>query len=393
MGPGEPRGSASGAGSAVMTPLPQRFHDFRRRHLPTVVWALCLLVSLWLLAGRAQRFEYVGLAEALSYEVSAATVGRVDVVLVDLYDRVGAGDVVASLDASHVEAQIETANATLSRLRSELEAARVELLAARGQNRAGWVADLRRFQIDEEQRRLDMLALKVEIESDQVEEERLALELKRNLPLLETGIMGQMEYDTLRLAHDEVERRLTENRVLLAKTEEEYEAARTRRVAFEAELPASPEVEPLLQPLRAAVQEETLRLQEIQVERSELILRSPVAGQVNGVLARAGQSVVAGEPIVTITEHAPREIIAYIDESDARRVAQTERVLLTSVGRPETAAESYVVRVGTSLDPLPPRLWFDPARPSYGRAVVIAAVPDLQLTPGERVSVRFLGTP
>jgi multidrug resistance efflux pump len=376
----------------IATPLPQRLADLRRRRLPVIVWSLALLLALWLLSGRAQRFEYIGLAEAMTYEISAAAEGRLDVVLVDLYDHVEAGDVVASLDPAVVEAEIQTANATLSRMRAELEKARIELLAARGQNRAGWVSDLRRFQIDEEQRRLDLLALKVDIESDEVEAERLALERERSLPLLETGIMGQMEYEALKLDHEAVERRLTENRVLLEKTEEEYQSARTRRVAFEADLPAVPEAEPLLQPLRAAVQEETLRLQEIQVRRADLVLRSPVSGQVNQVLARAGQSVVPGEPIVTITENAPREIIAYLDESDDRLVSRTERVRLVSVGRPELAAESWVVRVGQSLDPLPARLWTDPARPSYGRAVVIAGVPDLQLAPGERVSVRFLGT-
>jgi hypothetical protein len=39
---------------------------------------------------------------------------------------------------------------------------------------------------------------------------------------------------------------------------------------------------------------------------------------------------------------------------------------------------------------MPERLWRDPAVPSYGRAVVIAANPALNLIPGELIQVKFL---
>ena len=52
-------------------------------------------------------------------------------------------------------------------------------------------------------------------------------------------------------------------------------------------------------------------------------------------------------------------------------------------------AESVVLRVGESIQPLPQRLWRDPRFPDYGRAVVIAATPTMRLTPGELVNVKF----
>ena len=56
-------------------------------------------------------------------------------------------------------------------------------------------------------------------------------------------------------------------------------------------------------------------------------------------------------------------------------------------------AESVVVRVGTALELMPDRLWRQPGLPGYGRAVIIAGVPDLRLAPGERVDVRFKPRP
>ena len=52
-------------------------------------------------------------------------------------------------------------------------------------------------------------------------------------------------------------------------------------------------------------------------------------------------------------------------------------------------AESFVVRMGPAMEMKPQRLWRDPMVPDYGRAVVIAALPGLNLTPGELLHVRF----
>ena len=52
-------------------------------------------------------------------------------------------------------------------------------------------------------------------------------------------------------------------------------------------------------------------------------------------------------------------------------------------------AESFVVRVAPDIELLPERMWRAPAQPEYGRAIVIAAVPSLHLTPGELLDVRL----
>ena len=49
-----------------------------------------------------------------------------------------------------------------------------------------------------------------------------------------------------------------------------------------------------------------------------------------------------------------------------------------------------MLRVSPSYRTMPQELWRDPRFPDYGRAIVIAGVPALDLVPGELVSVRFL---
>lgn len=374
----------------IETPRAQKIEDFQRRTLPFVVWSVCALIVLAMILGRTSRFEYVGLASAQEYEVSSSARATLETVVVDLYDNVEVGDVVAKLDDAPLLASIRTSEATIRQLNAELEAARTRVLAETGQDHAGWTADLRRFQIDEEQRRLEALGLKVDIEGDRVELVRLALEMERSETLLGAGLVSQSEYDIARLQHEQVRRRLEDNVVLLAQTEAEYEQARARREGFERNLPQLPRDEPLITPVREAIAVETRRLEEIELLRQSMVLRSPVVGRVSQILCSRGQAVEPGEPILLIAEQSVREIIAYLNEEAGSQIREDSPVLVSNRNGGGTVAESVVLRVSPSVQMLPQRLWADSRVPSYGRAVVIAAYPGMSLTPGQMVDVRFL---
>jgi len=370
----------------IATPPAQKLEDFRRRTVPVLVWAVAAVVCVALMVQRTHNFEYIGIAQAFEYQVSAAATGTLESVPVRLYDSVEAGEVVARLDDSPLRASLETARATVGQLSAELEAARID--AAAGS--ANLIGELRRFQVDEEERRLAVLNLRVEIETDRVQRERLELELRRSAPLVESGLISQQMFDDLQLRHRQVSRRIDDNAVLLEQTEQELQVARARRQAYEEELTPQQRGDVLLQPLREAITVATREMEEIELQLQATLLRSPVAGQVTQVLCRQGQAVRPGDPIVTVSEPFPSEIVAYLTESDRAAPRRGTRVLVASRRDPGRTAESLVVRDGHTVQPFPQRLWRDGRTPTYGRAVVIAGVPALDLAPGELVSVRFL---
>jgi len=377
----------------IETPLAQRMVDFRLRTLPLIVWSVCALIVAGMMLGRASRFEYVGLAQAMEYPISPAATGTVQSVVVDIYDRVNSGEMVAKLDDSRLLASIATSSAMLVQLQAELEATRTTLITNEGQGMADWAADLRRFQADEQQRRLDVLSLRVVYEERQIELERFEIEEQRARELYDAGVVARKLWDQARLRRDEVRQGLEEGRILLDQTEEEYFASRTRREEYEAGLPDQDWIDPILRPLREAIEVESRRLDEIDVRRQALVLRSPVTGQVSQILGRRGQSVRAGEPVVVVAEGSVREIVAYLAEDDGREIAPSTPVRVSTRGGGGTVSESVVIRIGPTIQELPPRLWRNPRRPDYGRAIVIAAVPGMQLTPGELVNVKFLSSP
>jgi multidrug resistance efflux pump len=327
--------------------------------------------------------QYVGLAEARQYEVSVDQRGRLEQVFVDRLDPVEAGEPLARLDDARLESDIRTSQARLRMLVAELAAHRADLAT---QSSAG----LRRFQLDIDQLRLDELSLEVVIESDRVELERLRLDLARSESLLAEGLVDVGSTESLALKVREIETRLENNRVLLEQTRARRLEASRRQTEYAATVRGDSTEALLLEPFKAAIEVESRELDAIRLRRSSLVLRSPVSGQVTRVIAHRGETVLPGEPVVVVTERAARELVAYVDEEDAERVYENGLVLVAAANDPSRVAESVILRVGSTVEELPPRLWRIPSAAEHGRPLVIRAVPELDLTPGSRITVTLL---
>jgi multidrug resistance efflux pump len=197
--------------------------------------------------------------------------------------------------------------------------------------------------------------------------------------------MAQSDIDNTRLQRDAVASRIEENLKMLHEAEQQHRITISRRQAYEKDF--SMERDPLLEPLRGAVLAQERRMEEIDLQRRALTLRSPVAGRISQVLARTGQYVLAGEPVVFVEEETASEIVVYAPEVAAKLVAEGALIRAMRRGSPGVVSESMVTRVGAAIEMTPQRLWRDPAVPEYGLPFVIAAAPQLRLTPGELVTV------
>ena len=104
----------------IPVPLVQRLRDLRGIPLTIGVWAVAVAVLVSMLAGRTGGVDYVGIARVSYHEVAPSVEGRVDQLAVELYEHVEAGDIVATLDASPVQARLQTAEAVLRQIGAEL---------------------------------------------------------------------------------------------------------------------------------------------------------------------------------------------------------------------------------------------------------------------------------
>lgn len=373
----------SAALPVVPTPRAQRLEDLRRRALPLAVWLLAASSAAVLLVNRTGTAHYPGVAHGLESQIAPTVVGRVQSVVVSLNDRVEAGQPLVLLDDALVNASVNTANATLRKLRADLAASAASLSTASGR----MAADMLRLQMEEDARRLEAQSLRARLEGDTIEVRRLALEAQRQEQMLRQGVGTRAQYDNARLASESLAARSEETRALLAQTERDWAEAKARRESVQRTLPSGPLESAQLLPLREAIAVEEAALQEIEVRRAALVLRSPIAGQVSQVWCTAGQSVKPGDPVLTIVESSVRDIVVFVDESNALEVVPKQRVVVARAGLPAARAESSVLSVGETVQQLPPRFWRDPRIPSFGRTIVVAA-PELPLSVGEVVDVK-----
>jgi multidrug resistance efflux pump len=374
--------------------------SFRPHILPVTVWLAVVMCIVWLFSYRASRFEVLGIAQEQLRQIAANCPGRLRAVSVGLFDQVKMGQTLAVVDTvldnenlpEIVQAQLATISAETERLQAELVTTENRLSADAVNMDNNRIADQRRFNVDVENARLRILQLQLTIETDRLSLEGLELNSKifvlQNRP--DVSDSASYELKKLKLQYDTLAKRIQENERLLEEAKRDLQQAQQRREEFAQRQPQHPSVENALEVIRKAIQVQEHRMQELTVQRSPLELKSPFNGVVSLIQRRPGETVRAGDPILTVAEVNPTVVIAYANERQASQIQERMEVELVKKSERLQIARSQVASVSPTIEQLPARLWRNPNIPQWGRAVVVKSPPGLQLLPGEIVGVRGL---
>ena len=374
--------------------------SFRPHILPVTVWLAVVMCIVWLFSYRASRFEVLGIAQEQLRQIAANCPGRLRAVSVGLFDQVKMGQTLAVVDTvldnenlpEIVQAQLATISAETERLQAELVTTENRLSADAVNMDNNRIADQRRFNVDVENARLRILQLQLTIETDRLSLEGLELNSKifvlQNRP--DVSDSASYELKKLKLQYDTLAKRIQENERLLGQAKRDLEQAQQRSEEFAQRQPQHPSVENALEVIRKAIQVQEHRMQELTVQRSPLELKSPFNGVVSLIQRRPGETVRAGDPILTVAEVNPTVVIAYANERQASQIQERMEVELVKKSERPQIARSQVASVSPTIEQLPARLWRNPNIPQWGRAVVVKSPPGLQLLPGEIVGVRGL---
>jgi multidrug resistance efflux pump len=254
------------------------------------------------------------------------------------------------------------------------------------------IADQRRFNVDVENARLQILQLQLTIEADRLSLEGLKLNSKifvlRNRPDINDS--ASYELKRFKLQCDTLAKRIQENEHLLEQAKRDLGQAQQRHDEFAQHQPQHPSVENALEVIRKAIQAQERRMQELTVQRSPLELKSPFHGVVSQVWHRPGETVLAGQPILTIAEVKPTDVVAYVGEKQAGRVREKMVVELIKSNEPKQIASSQVTYLSPTIEQMPTQLWRNPNVPQWGRAFLVKVPPNFNVIPGEVVGIRGL---
>jgi len=367
--------------------------DLRRwRHhgLSVAVWLGAVAIVGWLMVRRTQHFEAVGIARGEVRPVAALTNGRVRMLPIRLFDPVKQGQTLVVLEDDRIQALLVTASAEAARLRAEVVATENKLAAEAQVQEVSEIADARRFAVDIEQTRIRQLETTTSLKTDRIKLEFLRLQMNMFRQTRGTGATSELQFRSAETDAAATEQKIRENERTLTQLQLDLQNANQRQGDFARHHSIPQAIEKALEPLRAAVIVQQRRIEELTLDRSMLVLFSPMDGIVSDVLRGVGEAVSLGQPIVTVATSQPSDIVAYLNVTQRSRVyaGMPVNVELAWRGEPRKAARSTVTGIGPVVEQLPTRLWQNPSLPEWGWPVSIAVSPDLKAISGELVGVR-----
>lgn len=364
--------------------------DLKRGPLTVLVWLLAIGAATFLFIHRTRHYDCLGLARGMDEcQLSSKTGGRIGSLLVDQYEEVQAGEIVATLDDSLLDARIETTRAAIKRFEGQLATTHTQPVQVANATPPDWEAKLADIDAREEKCRVELLNLRLASQADQSQEQQSELDLKKAHKLVKTQAIDRHEYEAAKLRQSQVGQRLAENAAQVAASEKKCHENEVEREEFVKLLPSLQAGIKNAASLHEAIGVQEAELKELQHKREEDVLRAPVSGRVTQVLCTAGQMVSPGESIVTIGGNQALQVVGYLPEADTTPLREKMPVRIARLNQPWDTAQATIHRLGTGVEQVPPRLWRDPKRPEFGRCFVVSAASPLGLMPGETVLIRL----
>jgi len=372
-----------------------QFGLFGLHHLlPALVWLVVLACVVGLFYQRSRRFEVLAIVQGQIHQIAATCTGRLKNVPVGLFDEVKQGQTVAILDTildnENLQAELAVAAAEIEHLMAQLIPTQERLLAEATNLRTNQIADERRFYVDIENARLQILSLKVQLATDKITLEDLSVEVKIAEDLLKQEAIAPYELQRVEVRHKTMAEKIRENEDMLEQAEADLKQAQHRRDEFAHRLPQHPSVDSALDVIHKQLKVQEQRMEELLARRKPLNLTTPFDGMVSLIQRWPGEAVQANEPILTITELRPTDVVAYAKNEQIAQIREGMVVEIVRNTEPVQIARSQVISVGPAVEQLPIQLWLNPNVPEWGRPFVIKAPPQMKLIVGERVGIRTL---
>lgn len=362
------------------------------------IWLGAVAASCVLFVKETDRTVLRGIAYSYEQSINTVETGYIRSINVKLYERVTKGQTLAVVKENtlareeyinaSLEAQRATAEATLDQLKAELSAAEVELAQEQAQFADEKLAMDRRLSVDFEGARLAVLEIKSDLAPERLELKDLQVQIDIINKLIASDAAEPYELAVAQAAYERVSAEVAAREVLLAQAEKDLVAAQARLDEAGAYVPLSPKLaDARLEPIRKAIIVQEMAIEEILNQRDIIVLTAPFDGYINEMICLEGQTVVRGEPIMTIVREKPEYVVAWLSEN--QRAVVNQKVEIVSLANPTMAFQSQISDVSPSIGELPERLWLNPKVPEYGQAVTIPFQPDFACLHNEMVGIKL----
>lgn len=342
-----------------------------RQWWPLLVFVMVAIVAAALYTNGGKYRVISGTAERIVEKVASLETARVQSIHVEVGDRVKAGDIIATLDTSIIDAESAVLKERIiqSRLESQLEQLTLE----------------RQFASALQNAEQDLRYAEMRFKIDTVEHTALLEEIARLEPLFNQQLIDAEALVTKK-GRERVLRealRLTPDSINALRVEVERSALQKKSaLARLAEMKT-------IASLSADEQEEAVNL--LNIRRDAYTLRALQDGVVAQVDHRQGDVVDSGIPIASILIDGPSRIVGFLTENNISSVAigTTANIYPTASISDVGVVTAHVVQISPAVYSLPERV--SPVRGQVvrGRRITLALDEEVQLVPGETVSIEI----
>jgi multidrug resistance efflux pump len=355
----------------IPTPPAQRWREVRLLYLPRAMFVVGIALVAWMWSDTVAPATLVAEAEITGADARATQAGVLASLKVSLHQQVRAGDVLGYVAAANPR----LLDASLAVIRAEVGMLMATMQGATDRQKIA--LDMERMQLTWMNHRVDRAALQGKLQ--QAEADFVRLE-----PLARSGLITEEEFQVQKINRDSLRAQVDEKNQLIARLEpalRKMEKADPEAAGLSANSDLAAAVK---------VQEAKLRLAEEQLSPVPLI--APIDGVVSVLLRRAGEAVVAGEPVLHLVAAKPDRLSGYLRQplSFVPKAGMTAEV--RTRGTPAKVALTKITEVGVALETISPTVLAAmrlPPTPTPETAVRIEfALPaGLALMPGEHVDV------
>jgi multidrug resistance efflux pump len=356
--------------SVIPTPPGQKWREFRVRFLPIVVFSGTILAIFFLWTGYISPPTLVAQVEPLIAEVKSFDDGVLTNLFVERYQAVKAGDPIAAV----ISSENRRLDAQLQLLRSQISLAQLQL---------GTLVDRDRLAFDYHGLKTDVMRQQTELEIAKAQLPAAEFEMNRARQLREGSIVSEAEFLRLASVYESLQaqiKQLSSNVVFL---EKQLESSRAL-----GEFRSNTETAEAVQKSLLQMQEQNRKLEQIQTE--PIVLRAPIDGIVSTIHRRAGETLMAGELIVTISAQGSERLVGYLSQPLPFNPEVGMPVRLRTRSGRRAEADSVIARIGSQFEVITNVALIHPSMPpQLGLPLAITIPASLQpiVRPGEVIDV------
>ncbi len=253
-------------------------------------------------ADSSRSLVLIGTVDANQVIVSARVPGRIEKLPVDEGTEVRAGDLIAQLEALDLAAQRDAAAATVASLRSRVQETQATQELAQGETSSGVAGAMARLESAHSQ-----------LAEARADLERVRLDNERMVALAREGVASAQDRDRSVQALKAAQARVLALEDMGKALESEVNAARARTHQAHA---ASSNVAAT----RSQLEQAEAQRAETETRLGYARVTAPLSGTVSVRVAREGEVVSAGSPIVTLVDLSDIWVRAAIPETHATAI-------------------------------------------------------------------------